>query len=172
MEHGRLVERLCLDFPLSLRLAAEDDDRFMRTLYRSTRDDLAIIPGGPLHLFALLDMQYLAQVMGYRSTYPRALYLLVECHGEAVGRIVLNESGDEIRVVDLAFLPQARSCGYGTRIIGVLQRMEVPLTLSVYRSNPRARKLYVRLGFVPVDSDSVIEQMRWSPKSPSVGCSR
>jgi ribosomal protein S18 acetylase RimI-like enzyme len=69
-----------------------------------------------------------------------------------------NELGGELCVVDELYVqPRARSRGHAARLIEAVARGEgdwpgrpVALELEVSPHNPRARRLYERLGFVPL----------------------
>lgn len=158
-----------LPAPLAWRPARPEDEGFQEVLYRSTRDDLLSMMPDPALVEPLMAMQYRAQVAGYRSTYPHALYLIVEERGGPMGRVVLDIGADDVRLVDIAFLPAARGRGHGTRVLLVLQeaatRLERPLALSVRRANSDARRLYERLGFQPQGGDAMFEHRLWRPAS-------
>lgn len=158
-----------LPAPLVWRSARPEDDGFQEVLYRSTRDDLLSMMPDPALVEPLMAMQYRAQVAGYRSSYPHALYLIVEERGEPMGRVVLDIGADEARLVDIAFLPAARGRGHGTRVLLALRevaaRLERPLALSVRRANSNARRLYERLGFQTQGGDAMFEHRVWRPAS-------
>lgn len=151
---------------LTIRGADSADQEFLKRLYASTRDDLRQMAADPAFIDSLIAMQQNMQLVGYRNMYPDAEYLVLEHDGEAVGRIVVNTGPDEMRLVDISLLPQARGKGFGTAVIRVLQQSsadkKLPLVLSVYRSNPQARRLYVALGFQPASGNEMAEQMIWN----------
>lgn len=150
---------------LIIRNADDGDQEFLRRLYASTRDDLRQLAADPAFVDSLIAMQQNMQAAGYRNAYPDAEYLLLEHHGEAVGRMIIHASPEEVRLVDVALMPQARGKGLGTALLRALQRsaarQELPLRLSVHRSNMRARRLYASLGFTVEADDEMAEQMLW-----------
>jgi ribosomal protein S18 acetylase RimI-like enzyme len=92
----------------------------------------------------------------------------VVCRGkERVGRVWISRSSDEIRLLDIAVLPEYRCRGVGTTVIRRLQSEAsaagVPLRHSVELENPRARRLYERLGFVAVKTHGLHTLMEWDP---------
>jgi ribosomal protein S18 acetylase RimI-like enzyme len=149
----------------TLRAQRPDDAAFLRHLYAATRDDLRQLPLDAAAVAMLIDMQYGAQVAGYRAMYPLARYLVVERDGVSVGRAVLDEGGDELRLVDIALLPQARGQGIGTALIAGWQREAAGtgkrMALSVLHTNARARRLYEALGFVACGGDDVRCELVW-----------
>ena len=74
---------------------------------------------------------------------------------------------DATAELSIAIVPEHRGRGIGTRLLGrllsVARAREQDLSLSVSRGNP-ARRLYERLGFVPVveDPTSVTMVRRWA----------
>lgn len=153
---------------LTMRAALPADDTFLRDLYASTRDDLRLLVAlDPASVDTLIGMQAQAQAAGYRATYPHAQYLVVERDGAPVGRIVIDEGAKATRLVDIALLPEVRGQGLGTTLLRRLQVAaavrDVPLALSVARTNPRARKLYLACGFSVVTEDAVRTEMAWLP---------
>lgn len=149
----------------ALRPQRPDDEAFLRQLYAETRTDLRQLPLDPAAVTMLIDMQYGAQAAGYRAAYPRARYLVVECDGVPLGRAVIDEDGEALRLVDIALLPQARGAGIGTALIAGWQREAAgsgrKMALSVLHTNARARRLYEALGFVACGGDDVRCELVW-----------
>jgi ribosomal protein S18 acetylase RimI-like enzyme len=67
----------------------------------------------------------------------------------------------DIRVMDIAGIPQARCQGLATAVLRVLQAQELPVSLAVNTLNASALRLYERLGFVVPADEGVQLQMRW-----------
>ena len=116
---------------------------------------------------AFLRMQFDAQAHHYHSHFKHARFDVIEIDGEAAGRLYVDRTRKEIRVVDIALLPQYRGCGIGTMLLrGLLkeaERTQARITVHVEQFN-RARKLYDRLGFVVEGSvNGVYFFMQWTP---------
>jgi ribosomal protein S18 acetylase RimI-like enzyme len=79
---------------------------------------------------------------------------IVLLNNECIGRMILLQTREEIRLADLAILPQYRQRGIGTALIGQLQTESLmsnrPVRLHVARFD-RASRLYQRLGFYKID---------------------
>lgn len=152
---------------LSIRAARSEDEGFMATLYRTTRDDLRRIDAERDFIESLIDMQQQAQVVGYGEQFPNAYYFIVERLGERIGRIVVDFGHDEIRLVDIVFVPQARGRGHGSQVIRALQqaaaKVHTPLALVVHRDDPKARRLYMALGFAVAESHPMADKLVWVP---------
>lgn len=136
---------------IALRPATDDDRELLFDVYASTRaDELAPVPWTAGQKRAFLRQQFDAQDRWWRLQYPDCSFQVIEIDGRAAGRLYVDRRVGEIRLVDIALLPEYRRCGAGTRLIADLQREAeaagLPLTIHVERFNP-ARALYERLGF-------------------------
>jgi GNAT superfamily N-acetyltransferase len=155
--------------PLSLNLrdATSSDEAFLIALYSSTRKEEVALWGWPaVAQEAFLRTQARTQQQAYAMQFPRVEHLIIETGGRAIGRMLVDRSGNEIHLVDISLLPEQRGQGVGTALLGTLldegRRSQRPVGLRVARSN-RAHSLYVRLGFVAIDEDPMYITMRWSP---------
>jgi len=145
-----------MNVTLSERAAAAGDGDFLFHLYASTRADELAVAGWPAaQLESFLRMQFHARRQSYESIYPEAKQTILLSDGVAAGAAIVCHGSEEIRLVDIALLPEFRHRGLGTLWIGRLiqqaRTADRPLRLSVLRGNP-AERLYQRLGFVPQPS--------------------
>lgn len=150
---------------VTLRPAEPADREFLRAVYATTRaDELAIVPWSDEQKAAFVEMQFVAQDVGYRQAYPEGDSSIIELDGCPIGRLFVARLADEIRVVDIALLPAYRGTGIGTRLIGSVVAEAVaaglPVTLHVEPWSP-ARRLYERLGFRTVETQGIHELMEW-----------
>src|SRR6202007_2336441 len=99
-----------------LREARPTDAEFEQLLYASTRDDLR--PLGDEVFDGLVGMQFRAQSMAIRLDHPQAQRQIVLVDASPVGRLVLDESSDQVEILDLAVLPDFRNHGIGTGVLG------------------------------------------------------
>lgn len=92
---------------------------------------------------------------------------VIESGGEPVGRLRITRSPDRIELSGIQLLPHAQSRGIGTAIIENLKAEAkaagIPLDISVEKDNPRAWRLYERLGCAKVAEEEQEHQLRWSP---------
>lgn len=152
---------------ITLRPITEADLPFLQRLYASTRrDELAQVNWNEVQKGDFLAQQFRAQHEHYRTNFPRARFLLVERRGDPIGRIYLDHRGDEIRLIDIAFLPEQRGHGLGTammdRLLAAAGRLGLPVRLHVESFNP-AYRLYERLGFKWKEDRGVYQFMEWRP---------
>lgn len=87
---------------------------------------------------------------------------MIVVDGADVGRLYVDRREREIRIVDIALLPEARGQGIGTALLGALidesQAAGKPLTIHVERQNP-ALRWYEGLGFRPAGEAGVYLRM-------------
>ena len=148
---------------VSLRAITSADDPFLFAVYSSTRaDEFALVNWSGEQKESFLQMQFRAQRQQYQFTCPDAINQLVEFDGVPAGRLIVDRSGDEILLVDIALLSDLRNLGMGTSILRDLQAEGKKIILHVVRSNP-AVNLYQRLGFIFVGKEEFYSTMEWSP---------
>lgn len=159
---------------VGLRPATEADYDFMRRLYASTREaEMMHFPFDDAEKRAFLDQQFAAQFAHYGAHYPTCERCIIERDGAAVGRLLVDEWRDQIRLVDIALVPECRGMGIGSTLLRqVMDRGAAagkPVTIHVEAYNP-ALSLYQRLGFEPVDTNGVYFLMRWTPPAVPTAC--
>lgn len=152
---------------ITLRPATEADYDFMRLLYHSTRvEEMQRFPLGDVEKTVFLDQQFAAQFQHYGLHYPTCERNIIEKDGRPIGRLWIDEWRDQIRLVDIALIPECRGSGIGSSLLhDVLARGRAagkPVTIHVEAYNP-ALRLYQRLGFEKVDTNGVYFLMRWTP---------
>jgi len=152
------------EFP-RLRTVAPEDEQFLRAVYASTRaEELARVPWSDEQKRAFTDMQFTAQDADYRRNYPDAQYSIIEVQGVPAGRLYVDRGSKEIRIIDIALLPEHRRAGIGTSLLRALQdearATGKTLTIHVEKFNP-ARSLYHRLGFRQIEDKGVYLLLEW-----------
>lgn len=155
---------------VSLRPEAPADDAFLLELYASTRAaELALTDWTTDQKEAFVASQFAAQRAYYRGKFPEASFDVIERGGSAVGRLYVDRSGGELRIVDIALVPAHRGQGLGRALIEWLQQDAATraqrIVIHVEANNP-ARRLYDRLGFVPVRDVFPYVMMAWVPAPP------
>jgi ribosomal protein S18 acetylase RimI-like enzyme len=157
---------------LDVRLSQADDNVFLEQVFRSTREDLLQLNLPPSMLDMLLSQQYRAQQQSYQQQWPGARVWVIRALGVAVGKIMLAESAQAIRIIDIAFMPGERGKGRGRALLKLLQTAaaehHLVLTLAVDNRNWRARKLYELLEFVVTEATDTHEYMKWPASEPDL----
>ena len=153
---------------ITLRTACEADEAFLIAVYASTREQELARTDWPQSFkdqFCLQQGQ--AQHSHYRQHYPTARYFVILSGETPAGRLYVDHWEKEIRVMDIALLPDFRGKGIGTTLLLELQQQACSasktLSIHVETFNP-ARRLYERLGFQPEESKDVYQLMRWTPR--------
>lgn len=149
-----------------LRPAGPVDESFLAALYAETRAAEMITTGWRKpEIDAFLRMQFEAQRDDYERRFPDALHSIVVVDDCEVGRIWIDRSPAEIRLLDLTIRAADRGRGVGTALLADLQtearRAGVPLRHSVVKANVDALRLYQRLGFVIVGDVPTHHLMEW-----------
>ncbi|OMH33803.1 GNAT family N-acetyltransferase [Motiliproteus sp. MSK22-1] len=161
------INALRLPQGLEIRPSTQADNHFIEKLYQSTRSDLQLIDAEADFIESIIDQQLHAQSNGYGDAFPNAMYFIVEKHQQPIGRVTIDFGSNEIRVVDIAFIPQARNKGFGEGVLKTLQYAAgkncSPLALSVHCDNWAAKKLYAKLGFQIEESAPPYERLVWYP---------
>ncbi|HKE26034.1 MAG TPA: GNAT family N-acetyltransferase [Bryobacteraceae bacterium] len=147
---------------LTDRPASPEDADFLFRVYASTRaGELAALGWPPAQQEAFLRMQYDIRRQSY-AAYTGAVSTVLLAHGTPAGSAIVWRTPGEIRLIDIALLPDFRSRGLGgqwiERLIREASAAQLPLRLSVLNTNP-ARSLYERLGFVPKSGGSMYVEM-------------
>lgn len=138
---------------VSSRRLCPEDMAFLLSVFASTRslelDVLAAEGQGPE---AFVRMQFDAQSRHYKTSYPGAEHSVVLVNGEPAGRVVVDRSGAEILVVDIALLPRFRDAGVGSALVaGLLEEADaggLPLRCHVWEGNDGALRFWQRHGLV------------------------
>jgi len=157
---------------LTFRYEKRADREFVDKLYASTRfSELAGLAWGEAQKLTFLKQQSDAQHRHYREHYPDAVWWIICAGTEPVGRLYLEEWSSELRIIDIALLPDSRGNGLGSAILQDI--IELAATKSkavgihVEKNNP-AMKLYQRLGFSKTEDKGVYDLLHWHGAAPDV----
>lgn len=141
---------------------------FLLRVYRSTREEeLAMIVDWTAEMKdAFILQQFTAQHAWYQEHYVGAEFQVILVDGAPAGRLYVHRRPAEIRLVDIALLPEFRQGGVGRSILRDLlaegEAAGKPVTIHVEVYNP-AMRLYERLGFRPVEERGPYRLMEWRP---------
>ncbi|MGN6216281.1 MAG: GNAT family N-acetyltransferase [Solirubrobacterales bacterium] len=143
---------------VTLRPAADEDRPFMLRVYASIREPELEGSGLPREQWGpFIAQQFEAQSHAY-AAYPDTSFEVVLVDGEPAGRLIVARWPEELRIVDIALLPEHRGRGIGEELMRPLleeaDERGVKASIHVERFNP-AQRLYARLGFRPVSETGV-----------------
>lgn len=144
---------------VTLRPATGADRPFLARVYASTREEeLACTNWSEAEKASFCQSQFDAQASHYQLHYTGAEYHVVLCGGGAAGRLYVVRWTKEIRIMDIALLPEFRRRGIGSALLNdlIAEAKDSGRILSIHveRFNP-ALKLYSRLGFVMAEDKGV-----------------
>jgi GNAT superfamily N-acetyltransferase len=153
---------------LALRPFTDADLPFLHRVYGSTREEeLAGVDWAEEAKAAFIRQQFEAQHQWYQEHYAGSTFDVVLLDGEPVGRLYVARWDRELRIVDVALLPERRGQGLGERLVRQVQAEAAaagkPLTIHVERMN-RALSLYGRLGFRLREDKGVYLLLEWRPE--------
>lgn len=157
-----------MDPRITFRPIEPGDMDFLFRVYRSTREEelAMVVDWTAEQKDAFIRQQFNAQHVWYQEHYGGAEFQVILVDGMPAGRLYVHRRPTEIRLVDIALLPEFRQGGIGTSILGELldegRAAGKPVTIHVEIYNP-AMRLYERLGFQPVEDRGPYRLMKWSP---------
>lgn len=160
------------DAGIRLRSALPEDAPTLAEIYASTRDEeLLQVPWSVEQKKTFTDWQSARQEEHYALHYPNAERLLIERldygpveggRGAAIGRIYIDTTSVEVRLMEITLLPGRRNMGIGTCLMRELLRyahaLQRPISLHVEPFNP-AKRMYERMGFKVTETRGLYEFM-------------
>ncbi len=149
-----------------LRPAEGADEELLFAVYASTRrDEVTAFGWDEAQQEEFLRMQYNTQRAAYRVQSPHAEYSVITVNGMPAGRMIVDRSGANISLTDIAVLPGFRGKGIASHLIGELQNEATGtargIVLHVDKVNVAARRLYEKMGFVAAAETELTIEMRW-----------
>ena len=152
---------------ITYRYASPEDEGFLFELYASTRtEELNAWGWDTEQQEAFLKMQFHAQQTSYKNQFPNSNYQIVLVQQLAVGSMLVIRDEAEIRLGDIAILPEYRDRGIGSfllqNLLAEASQAAKPVRLQVIQFN-RAIQLYQRLGFSKVGDNGTHFLMEWQP---------
>jgi ribosomal protein S18 acetylase RimI-like enzyme len=154
---------------ITFRPITPEDTDFLYTVYANTRaEELAVVEWTKVQKDAFLRAQFNAQHQAYQGTYRGGDFLVILKNDRPIGRLYLARWEQEIRIIDIALLPEYRNAGIGSSILNDIlaegTRDGKRVSIHVEMFNP-ALQLYQRLGFRKLGEHGVYYFMGWSPES-------
>ena len=136
---------------VELRPVEGGDREFLCAVYASTRtEELALTDWSDEQKAAFLRSQFEAQHRYYLENYEGAEFSVIVVDGRPAGRLYLGRFEGEMRIIDIALLPEFRRRKIATLlvrdILSEAGRLGVPVRIHVERFNS-ALRFYERLGF-------------------------
>jgi len=151
---------------ITLRTVSAADDEFLLSVYYSTRDEeLAQAAWEPGQKEFFVRWQFELQRREYDSRFPHAEYDVILVDDKPAGRIWIGTDDDEMRLLDIALLPEFQNQGVGTRLLSLLideaTRTNKRLRHMVFVHNNDAHRFYERLGFLVIEDLGAYKHMEF-----------
>ena len=162
----------------ALRPVRPEDEEFLLDVYASTRaDEMALVNWSESQKRDFLRMQFNAQRSEYTARFPvEAEYSVILFEGRPAGRFWVARTAEEIRLLDIALLPEFQNRGIGTlllrRLMDEAARKGVPLRHMVFKFNTAASRFYERLGFKLFEEAGAYDHMEWRPEGDAAAANR
>lgn len=153
---------------VDLRPSTDGDADLLYRVYASSREhEMSLLSDwSQAQKEVFLREQFRLQHHHYHAHYPNAQYDVIEHAGEPIGRLYIARMEDEIRLMDIALLPEHRNHGIGRalmrEVLSEAARERKLVSLHVEDQNP-AKRLYERMGFVEAGEVSLYKLMHWTP---------
>ena len=102
---------------------------------------------------------------------PNCTLSVIEYDGYPIGRLRVVRTPMSIALAGIQLLPAYQNQHIGSTLIeqlkGEAELKQVPLCISVEKDNPRAQRLYERLGFRTIGQDEQEYHLEYRPAMPS-----
>jgi ribosomal protein S18 acetylase RimI-like enzyme len=152
---------------LELRPVVAADEDFLLGVYGNSRArELERVPWDETTKRGFLQMQFAAQQTHNRSHFPRARHDVILADGVPAGRLYVDRREQEIRILDLALLPEARGRGIESRLLKELmeEAKNSGKAVSIYLdpADP-SRESFEGVGFVVTEANGFSDLMEWNP---------
>lgn len=153
---------------ISLRKVNEGDFSFLRKVYRSAREEELSRSGmSEDDKNRFIEFQFNAKHAHYSQAYKDAEFDLILLDNKPAGRLYIWRTETQIRIMDIALLPESQGKGVGTSILKSIilesEKSNKKISIHVEYYNPGLR-LYERLGFKKVDDTGIYFYMERIPQ--------
>ena len=151
---------------VELRPVSESDNEFLLSVYGSTRaDEMAQVEWAEGQQEMFLRWQFDMQRREYSARFPDAEYSVILVDQQPAGRIWVGSDNEQIRLLDIALLPQFQNRGVGTALLQRLMTRanneDKALRHMVFVLNNNADRFYERLGFKQIEDFGAYKHMEW-----------
>lgn len=144
------------DGQIALRAVQPEDEDFLLQVYAASRaDEMALVDWDEAQKMTFLRSQFEAQAAQYHARFPDAEYSVILYKDRSVGRFWIGRTPEQIRLLDIAILPEFQNRGIGAVLLKSLvdesEAAAKPLRHMVFKMNVDALRFYERFGFTPIE---------------------
>lgn len=154
---------------VTLRPVTPDDEDTLLKIYSSTRAEemRQAVDWTSEQKEMFLRWQLQMQRKDYEARFPDADYKLILFKNKPAGRLWVARTPEQIRLLDIAILPEFQNLKIGTYLLHNLIRESeetgTPLRHMIYKLNTEARRFYERLGFRLIEDERMYLLMERPP---------
>lgn len=158
-----------MDEAVQLRTVTPFDENLLLKIYASTREEEMRQATGwtDEQKETFLRWQLEMQRRDYEKRFPEADYQIILFEGKPAGRLWVGRTPEQIRLLDIALLPEFQNRRIGTyllrKLINESEQTGVPLRHMIFKLNTGARRFYERLGFRLAEDEHMYLLMERSP---------
>ena len=154
-----------------LRPVEPTDQPFLLKLYATSREkELAQVEWVEGQREVFLQWQFEMQQCEYESRFPASRHDVIVVDGADAGRMWVGADETQVRLLDIAILPDYQNRGVGTvlikQLIEEVRASNKRLRHMVFVYNDDAHRFYERLGFVVIEDLGGYKHMEWA-RDPS-----
>jgi RimJ/RimL family protein N-acetyltransferase len=147
------------------RAATPADLPLLRSLFADSRMELVAL--SPDSRFVLVDMQFRAQRQQLRAQFPRAEHEILVVDGTDVGRIVVDHSGPDVRIVDITIALGHRRQGIASTVLSEItddaKAAGRDVRVALWSGNAAARATCERVGLAAVSDEGGYLELALTP---------
>jgi GNAT superfamily N-acetyltransferase len=148
-----------------------EDAEFLISVFASTRArELSVLSFSEADADAFVRMQFEAQARDYGANFEHARHEVISVDATPAGRLIVDHSGERIRIVDIALLPVFRGAGIGSavveRLLAEADAAGIPVRCTVARGS-EAQRFWARLGFAVASAGETDIAIERAPGSAS-----
>jgi len=144
------------------------DAAFLFALHASVKAaEFAMMGVGEPIRQQLVDMQFRAMTMSYRTAFPEGRFEVITLNEAPVGRLITDSGPDRFHIVYIALLPEWQQKQIGTELM--LRVLEQPrgrgisCEATVALDNLPSQRLWSRLDFTERERDGANLVLEWRP---------
>ena len=156
---------------ITLRPVTPFDEDILLKIYASTRaDEMEQATGWTEEQKEMfLRWQLQMQRRDYEARFPDADYQIIFFEKQPAGRLWVGRTSEQIRLLDIAILPEFQNRKIGTYLLRKLIRESeetgTPLRHMIFKLNTEARRFYERLGFRLKEDERMYLLMERQPRA-------
>lgn len=158
-----MLNNLLVEY-IQLRKVQQEDRDFLFQIFIESRPELTLLQQLP-NAETVLFHQFEIDEQQTAINHPNAENYIILYKYEPIGRVTVDKSGRDYRLIWLGVQSVYRRQGIGTQLLQSLMKeasnANKVIRLQVAWFNTEARKIYTKLGFQLLEENQVYSIMHW-----------